>query len=560
VTGKRWRLTNPRVAWLGGLLAVVLVAWGSVACLNSMLRADGCKTQAVLQLAAAPAISGALAAIASETADPKACYRFEVVSRDSASFADALANPPSTPLPKAWVPESTFWLRRARAKGAFEVADRGTSVATSPVVFAVTEPVALQLGWPEKPVSWSALMSPASTMPVGMPDPATDPVGVSAVIAIRTATASENDPGAANTAALKRISQNTVTRAGELYERLPEAGSGPAVLNAFVSSEQAVLKYNARKQPTHLIAAYPDGQVPTLDFPYVVLPGATDADRAAATQLLNAILAPAGRSALTVNDFRAPDGTFTKNPASPNVAATTGVRTDPIVPVAFPDEDGLVQILTAWTGVQLSARILGVIDVSGSMAERAAGGGETRLAATISAAQQGIGLLRPTTEVGIWLFSTQLDGDRDYRVLAPVRPLSEAKLNLLGALSSVRVKPNGDTGLFDTTLAAYQDARRNWVAGRINVVLIATDGKNDDPQGGISRAQLLTELGKLVDPRRPLPILFIGIGGGVDLSELNDIAKATGGRVYLSKEPSGIKDIFFSALSDLSCQPPACKK
>jgi len=204
-------------------------------------------------------------------------------------------------------------------------------------------------------------------------------------------------------------------------------------------------------------------------------------------------------------------------------------------------------VLTAWTGVHLSARILGALDISGSMAEKAPTGKETRLSATISAMQQGVGLLRETTEVGFWVFSTKLEGDRDYRVLAPVRPLSEGKSDLLAALASVKVKPDGDTGLYDTALAAYQDARHNWVPGRINVVLIATDGKNDDP-GGITRQQLLAELAKLNDPSRPLPILFIGIGGGVDLSELNDIAKVTGGRVYLSMEPSGIKDIFLEVV------------
>jgi hypothetical protein len=215
-------------------------------------------------------------------------------------------------------------------------------------------------------------------------------------------------------------------------------------------------------------------------------------------------------------------------------------------------------VLSAWTGVHLSARILGVIDVSGSMNERVPSG-ETRLAATIKAAQEGAGLLLDTTEVGIWLFSTHLDGDKDYQVLLPPRALSEGRTELVNRLGAVRAKPNGDTGLYDTTLAAYQEARRNWAPGRINLVLITTDGKNDDDVS-ITRPQLLAELRKLNDPRRPLPILFIGIGGGIDPNELNEIADATGGRVFLSQDPSGIRQIFFTALSDLGCQPPSCRK
>jgi hypothetical protein len=64
----------------------------------------------------------------------------------------------------------------------------------------------------------------------------------------------------------------------------------------------------------------------------------------------------------------------------------------------------------------------------------------------------------------------------------------------------------------------------------------------------------------LQDPRRPLPILFIGLSGGVDPNELQDIAGVTGGKVYVTKTPSGIKQIFFDALASLACQPPACRR
>ena len=90
--------------------------------------------------------------------------------------------------------------------------------------------------------------------------------------------------------------------------------------------------------------------------------------------------------------------------------------------------------------------------------------------------------------------------------------------------------------------------------------MIATDGKNDDANS-IGRPTLLAELAKLNDPRRPLPIVFIGIGPGIDPGELNEIAAATtGGRVFLAPDPGGIRQIFFSALADLGCQPPACRK
>jgi hypothetical protein len=516
------------VAWLCALLVAVLAGWAAVTYVTSRQDGAGCAEAVTIRVAAAPAIAGAVTEVA--RAGPNPCYRVEVVARDSTSVAGALANRQAADAPHAWLPESSFWLRRAKAQGAFETPDRGTSVASTPVVVAMTEPVAARFGWPAKAVPWSALLAPgAADVRVGLPDPASDPLGVSAVIGIRTMTAGSPDADATNLAALRRISPHTVTHAADLYRR---AGK---TLNAFVTSEQAMRRHNLDASGTPLVPAYADSSVPALDFPYVLLPGARDAERQAAAQFLTTLRTPAARRTLAAHDFREPGG-------------------EPL-----PDDDALVKLLTAWTGVHLSARLLGVLDVSGSMQEQVGGGRDTRLSATVRAVQQGIGLMLDTTEVGFWVFSTRLDGDRDYRVLARPQPLAEQRQNLISELGRVRAQPGGQTGLYDTALAAYREARRTWTPGRINVVVMLTDGRNED-SGSISRSRLIAELTKLADPRRPLPILFIGIGGGIDQAELTDIAKVTGGRVFLSKEPGGIRKIFFAALSELSCQPPSCQR
>jgi hypothetical protein len=373
---------------------------------------------------------------------------------------------------------------------------------------------------------------------------------------VQSITASLPDAGAAESLVLRRLSQHVVTRASDLYLRLPEAGSGGDTLSAFLTSEQALLRHNAYTKGTPLVASYPTGAVPTLDFPYVVLPGATRPEVSVATTLLSRLLAPPARKALQQAGFRDPDGS--PPPAGVDPAPTASrVTLTPVRPVPMPSEDSLVQVLSRWTGVHLSARILGVIDVSGSMNERV--GAQTRLSLLMQTAQEGLGLLMDTTDVGVWVFSTRMDGDRDYQVLVPPGPLSQQRSRIFNVLGSIRAKPDGDTGLYDTTLAAYQEARRNWVPGRINLILVATDGRNDDAQS-ITRAQLLAELTKLVDPRRPLPILFFAMGPGVDLGELNEIAKVVDGRVYNAAQPSDIRPIFFSALSDFGCQPPSCRK
>jgi hypothetical protein len=375
---------------------------------------------------------------------------------------------------------------------------------------------------------------------------------------VQAATAGRPDSGAAESLVLRRLTQHVVSRAADLYLRLPEAGGGAASLPAFLTSEQALLRHNARGgAATSLVASYPGGTVPTLDFPYVVLPGTQSKEVAAATAFLDRLLRPDAREALQKAGFRDPDGAPPEKSLDPSPSASR-VSTDAVPPMPMPTEDDLVQVLSRWTGVQLSARILAVIDVSGSMNERVPGG-HTRLSLMMQAGQEGVGLLLDATELGIWVFSTRLDGDRDYQVLVPTGPLAEQRSRVIGALSGIKAKPDGDTGLYDSTLAAYQEARRTWMPGRINIVLIATDGRNDD-DNSISRAQLISELRKLADPRRPLPILFMGLGDGIDQNELNELAAAVDGRVYIAQQPGDIRGIFFAALSDFGCQPPSCRK
>ena len=123
---------------------------------------------------------------------------------------------------------------------------------------------------------------------------------------------------------------------------------------------------------------------------------------------------------------------------------------------------------------------------------------------------------------------------------------------------AVKKAPRGATGLYDTVLAGYQNARANWEPGKINVVVVMTDGKNEDANG-ISRQDLLTQHGKLQDPRRPIPVIGIGIGPDIDVDELNTISKATGGQAFTTPDPTKITDVFYAALSKLLCQPPQCK-
>ncbi|SFW69723.1 substrate-binding domain-containing protein [Amycolatopsis australiensis] len=520
----RARRIDARVVVLCVLLVAALLAWFGADYLRDRLATGGCDTTTPVRVTASPDIAPVLASLA-RTVPERDCYTVDVTAAPSAATAAALEANGATG-PDVWVPESSTWLLRARDGGAWNLPESGQSVASSPVVLALTDDVAKHAGWPGKAPSWADVLAGS---PVGLPDPNRDPAAIAALIGLRQLATDAPDPAAAFTEEIRRLS----------------AVQEP--FTASPASEQSVL---ARK----LVAAYPAAGVPGFDYPYVVLPRASEASRSAAERFLRLLLDQTATAAFGNAGFRTPSGQLLGD----RQAGTT--RTDPAPrPAGPPAPDAMYGVLQAWAGANLSARVQVLLDVSGSMAATVPGTGRSRMALTLEAATQGLGLFKPTTEIGLWLFSTRLDGDKDYRELLPMRPLSQQlAAGGLAALQAVKPKPGGATGLYDSILAAYQNARQNWQLGRINVVVVLTDGRNEDSDS-VGLPGLLAELGRLQDPRKPLPVIGIGIGPDIDASELQQVSAATGGESFSTPDPRKISDVFYQALSKLMCQPPACK-
>jgi hypothetical protein len=546
------------VVLLSVLLVLALVGWFSFDFLRGKLRASNCDSITVINVVAAPDIAPIVTQAGNRAVeeDPGSCYKVNVSNRESSTTAESLAVSDGSEPPDVWIPESTMWIQRAKDKGAWADQITGTSIASSPVVFAVAEETATELGWPAKAVSWSQLIGPqaASSLSVGFPDPARDPVGVSTLIGLRELLKGAADPGGAGVAAMRRLSPNTVAQPSDLFGKLPGGAGQGEPIAAFPTSENALLRHNVKQDGAALVASYPDPAVPSLDYPYVIIPGIAQDKRDAAEKFLRRLMIQESSDALADAGFRTPDGRALRDRSQDKRTSAA-----PMTPVPLPDSANLEQVLNSWASVNLSGRIEVLLDVSGSMNDPVPGTPLNRMQVTVEATVKGMGLFKPTTKLGMWLFSTKLDGDKDYTVLLPVRQVSEHIAGgALDKIRGVRAVPNGATGLYDSLLAAYQEGRQNWEPGRINTVVVLTDGKNEDP-GGISLDTLLAELGKLQDPRRPLRIVGIGIGPDTDPAELKKISEATGGQAFTNDDPAKIGEVFYAALSKLLCNTASCK-
>jgi Ca-activated chloride channel homolog len=209
--------------------------------------------------------------------------------------------------------------------------------------------------------------------------------------------------------------------------------------------------------------------------------------------------------------------------------------------------------------VRQDARLLAVVDVSGSMAAPFPGwGGSSRLDLALRAAGAGLELYQDSTEVGLWSFSEDVSGGSDHQELVPIAPLDASgdggRQALALAMTGMRAVPDGGTGLYDTTLAAVRTVRAGWDPARVNAVVLLTDGDDTDDDG-IGLDELLATLRTEQEPGRPVPVITVAYGDGDGAQSLAAISGATGGASYQVSDPGQIREIFLDAVGQRVCRP-----
>jgi Ca-activated chloride channel family protein len=284
--------------------------------------------------------------------------------------------------------------------------------------------------------------------------------------------------------------------------------------------------------------------------PFVVLtPREGAAPPEAADGFGKALLGPAGAAAFAEAGWRTPDG---KNP---KLTAAAGFSPElRAAPPGTADPAATASAVETFRGLHQRGNSIAVIDSSGSMKREVPGsGGKTRMQTAVNAIETALGLVARDSNLGLWQFSTKLDGDTDYRKLVPIGPM-EGRVGgvtrrdaLVTALRGM--KPDGDTGLYETTLAAFETLSANYVPGRPNQVVLLTDGKNDDKGSTLTLDDLVDKLEEKFDPRRPVRIMTIAYGEEADTEALERISAATGAKAYPALDANSIFMVIVDALT-----------
>jgi Ca-activated chloride channel family protein len=185
------------------------------------------------------------------------------------------------------------------------------------------------------------------------------------------------------------------------------------------------------------------------------------------------------------------------------------------------------------------------------MAEPAPGLPVTKLAVFQKAAAQSVRLFNSRSRLGLWEFSSLLDGPRDYKELVPARPLGakvgpvDQRALIIGAADQMRAV--GSTGLYDTIDAGYREIQRTWRADQQNILVVMTDGKNED-RVGLTLPQLVSSLSARLNPKKPVTVILIAYGADADVASLSTAATPVHGRTYWAKVPTDIGKVFLAAM------------
>jgi hypothetical protein len=493
-----------------------------------------------ISVTVAPLLEDLMQEAADHLATEANCINLEVTDATVAEVQDGLDEldeaDRADALPDLWVPNSPVWrtvLQRVGYTGRVEA----PALATSPV--------GLASGRDDAPASWLETLTSDQLV---MSDPATDGASAFAL----TAPLSEGT-------ALGEVQSKVVPMAQTFGERVTSGIEVATNADVLVAGESWLVPITerdfviARRGNEALRWSTPSSGSPMLAYPLVAAraqtgmtmgTGSLDPVRAAGDAVAEFFATDAVLGELTDLYLRGPDG-------APLPDEMEAPQVEVLDEAATSEADAVLRNFSVLT---VPSSLLAVIDASESMNQVAADG-QTRMDFAVNAALTALDAFPGHARIGLWAFSTDQDGPgKDWVELAPLRrldaPAEDGGKHLKLLRKEATVLPTlirGGTGLYDTVLAGYSQAVRDFNENYYNTFVILTDGGNDDPSS-ISLQELLKELRTMYDPANPVSIVAVGIDQDADMVALGKMAEVTSGGAFLAEQPQDILTVLATSL------------
>lgn len=536
------RHTTPGNGLRRALPAVALVMAGALTLLGTAAllgRRGGTQVQPVsaapcdrvVRVLAASSFAPVLARLGAELGQGDDCVRVATVESDGRAAADRLASGDLD----VWIPDDVAWAATVPSDLLAPQASHGsgTVLATSPIFMVAGEKAAARLlraGGTWKGLADLVENDPAIRLVVGEPSTSGDGM----VAAGSLAEAVWLDEGMdASALALAKIVPKTRTMGDEAALPRGDGEVGLVPEHAWLASAQ-----QAGDGGERLLAGRDHTALQR--FPWFVTSKAVaDPERAKGVDVLRAALTGPGMArALDASGLRGPDGRTPPTLAARRVPDLTGAP----LPVLRPHH--VDHVFASWYREDRRLTVTMVVDVSWSTSDPAPGSREPLINLIRKGCRAVAQMLPDESRLGLWKFGSQLDGNRDHRVVVPAGDLTARKRGSLAAgIASLKSEHTG-TGLYDTILAAYTAARDDYMAGTSNQVMVFTDGVNEDDPDSISLRELTRRLKRAQDPSRPVQLSVVGFGERAELEAIGTALAPVGAYVQPLQSAGQIEAMF----------------
>jgi Ca-activated chloride channel homolog len=441
--------------------------------------------------------------------------------------------------PDVWSPAGSFWgrLLNLRADQPF-VANENPSIVRTPLVIAMWEPMARALGYPRKPVAFRDIVKlatdPQGWASVGKPNfgrfkyvhtnPDSSTSGAEAVTGSYYSVVGKKE-GLTNADVAKAAPEvkdleRSVVHYGDstLFIEDQLCKGGLAYASAVAMEETTVIDFNRRRcSNTKLVALYPEEGSFFSDSPFIVLNAdwVTPAERQAAGAFQKFLAGEVSADLAGRYGFRPGDP---EAKAAGLVSAASGV--DPTKPrreLTLPEPSVLNKVLTTWRRDRKPARVMLVLDNSGSMQD------EDKLVHAKAGLLAFFRQVAPQDEIGLTKFSAKVT-----QLVAPA-PFARNRAALTQAVKDII--PEDDTAVYDATVQAVEAIKARADAEHINAVVVLTDGA--DTTSSVTSQQVLDRLGQEGKAEsNAVRVFTIAYGSDAKASELERFAEASGGKGF----------------------------
>jgi len=454
---------------------------------------------------------------------------------------------------QAMTPDSGLWLGQLDAgwnqKFGSDAADGqhaavvGETVryGISPVVIAMWEGVAREMGWPDRAIGWQDLLARAQSDPnFRWSHPSTSSAsGMLATLAMfyagsgKTRGLTIEDAQAQTTLDYVAALEKTVRYYGEgdepaLIERALQEGQ--ASLDAFVVQEQMVVYYNTHRSSgqERLVAIYPVEGVLWEDHPLTLLEtrDLTLPQRQTFARFRDFLLSSESQQFILSQGYRPAEASVSlTDPASP-LTTDNGVNpAEPKTALQVPNAAVVQVVHDVWWYTKRHTNVYLVVDTSGSMR------GEK-----LDQAQVALGVFLKEIKgdlerVGMVQFSSNV-----YNVIY-LDELGDNRQVLQAAIDNLQA--GGDTALLDAVSEAFTRLQKEGDPERINAIVAMTDGRENN-----SSTSLRTLLRRIErESTVPVIVFCIAYGEDADLEMLQSMAEPTDGQV-LQGDPETIRQLY----------------